>query len=70
SKYANETKFTSSNEQKYFLNILRFLIKKSLLSSSKKLGTLNEFYCLRILLRDSEFLIVFLQENGLVGLKN
>ncbi|CAF4266594.1 unnamed protein product, partial [Adineta steineri] len=70
SKYANETKFTSSNEQKYFLNILRFLIKKSLLNSSKKLATLNEFYCLRILLRDSEFLIVFLQENGLVGLKN
>ncbi|CAF0932328.1 unnamed protein product [Adineta steineri] len=70
SKYANETKFTSSNERKYFLNILRFLIKKSLLNSSKKLATLNEFYCLRILLRDSEFLIVFLQENGLVGLKN
>ncbi|CAF3810359.1 unnamed protein product [Rotaria magnacalcarata] len=68
-KYGNRGKFSSSSEHKYFLNILRFLMKKKLLASPHTLVSLSVFYCLRVLLRDPEYLLVFVQENGLVGLK-
>ncbi|UJR35895.1 hypothetical protein I4U23_028638 [Adineta vaga] len=68
-QYGNQTKFTGSNEHKYFLNILYFLIRKRLLVYTKKFIILPTFYCLRILLRDHEFLLIFIQENGLIGLK-
>ncbi|CAF2507142.1 unnamed protein product [Rotaria sp. Silwood2] len=67
--YSSQAKFSNSKEQKYFLNILRFLMKKKLLGSSKKLVSLSIFYSLRILLRDPDYLLVFVQENGLSGLK-
>jgi hypothetical protein len=38
--------------------------------SSEKLATLSVFHCLRILLRYPELLLVFIEENGLIGLKN
>lgn len=37
--------------------------------SSKKLVPLVVLQCLRVLLRDPEYLLIFVQENGLNGLK-
>ncbi|CAF0730724.1 unnamed protein product [Rotaria sordida] len=68
-EYSSKAKFSNTKEQKYFLNILRFLMKKKLLGSSKKLVSLSVLYCLRILLRDPEYLLIFVQENGLNNLK-
>jgi hypothetical protein len=39
------------------------------LFSPSKLCSLAVFYCLRILLRDAEYQLVFVQENGMTGLK-
>ncbi|CAF0753502.1 unnamed protein product [Rotaria sp. Silwood1] len=67
--YSTQAKFSNTKEQKYFLSILRFLMKKKLLDSSTTLVSLTAFYCLRILLRDPDYLLIFVQENGLNGLK-
>ncbi|CAF1200218.1 unnamed protein product, partial [Adineta ricciae] len=69
SQYSNQTKFVGTSDQKYFLNILHFLIKKRLLAPTKKAVISPTFYALRILLREYEFLLVFIEENGLLGLK-
>lgn len=37
--------------------------------SSNKLCSLSSFYALRILLRDPEYQLIFVQENGMIGLK-
>ncbi|CAF4602877.1 unnamed protein product [Rotaria sp. Silwood1] len=69
SKFSSKAKFSSNSEHKQFLNILRFIIQKKLLNPTNKLCSLSIFYCLRILLRDPEYQLVFIQENGMIGLK-
>ncbi len=39
------------------------------LFSSNRLCSSAGFYCLRILLRDPEYQLLFVQENGMIGLK-
>ncbi|CAF1027205.1 unnamed protein product [Adineta steineri] len=68
-KFSSKAKFSSNSEHRQFLNILRFIIKKKILNATKKLCSISVFYCLRILLRDAEYQLVFVQENGIAGLK-
>ncbi|CAF0862672.1 unnamed protein product [Adineta ricciae] len=68
-KFGSKAKFSTNPEYKQFLNILRFIIKKKFSTSSTKSCSLSVVYCLRILLRDVENQLVFIQENGMVGLK-
>ncbi|CAF1069447.1 unnamed protein product [Rotaria sordida] len=69
SKFSSKAKFSTNSEHKQFFNILHFIIKKKLLNPTNKLCSLSIFYCLRVLLRDPEYQLVFVQENGMIGLK-
>ncbi|CAF4287771.1 unnamed protein product [Rotaria socialis] len=70
SKFSSKAKFSNNLEHKQFVNISRFIIKKKLLNPANKLCSLSVFYCLRILLRDPDYQLIFVKENGMIGLKN